>query len=643
MPTSNPFATGCVMFLLLVCSFGQAASPQSQEPDSSVAREAVFEEIKQTREAMESILAATQAQLAQIDSARKAFQKNSGSMLEHVRALRFVLQQRQNALQRAQDLLVSYNDNDTASAAGRDYWKNFAENLQAELATPKWSEEKSPVDSSRLDSLYRNALARVSEGLSKYPVLQKISLPLIKLVGKPLTTAELANGLREVQALRGNLSRFRKGPELYKLIKKTVPAIKTSFQSFDKLLLPIETALVDFNAELGKVALRFEMRLAKTQALLNSLQVLAKNFRNLQSFQAAEVRQQLIFLRQQNQILDYEHRVLKSYHGEIEDALARRQWQIILAALAKQDPDFGSVDLEKNAYVIFIGANDLDERFLLHEERAQPSEYLYAIDDFCVLWLEDNPQETYRITVSVEVLQSEFELTFGQFKTLAEARAKGGEGVAPEPTLFFYGMKKVKKISDPARINIGMQRVLTTAPGTSDTPPEVQDLNEVFQASYKVHEKSFWHVSVGLAAGFVKPSNFTVAGRQLKASVKGNSELDEHLYALLNYHPFGHDIDRFGRYREWDYRKLMVQAGLNVSKDPLNRLYIGLGYRAFKEVHLDVLHYWWRQPRRNQTVALEDAASLDDAKQAFDQVYRGGNFAVGLSFYPKRIFGFLGL
>ena len=158
-----------------------------------------------------------------------------------------------------------------------------------------------------------------------------------------------------------------------------------------------------------------------------------------------------------------------------------------------------------------------------------------------------------------------------------------------------------------------------------------------------MHEESWAHVSVGLAAGYAERANFVVENNALALTPEGENELDEHLYALLNIHLGARDIDRFNAYPFFHPGKLMLQGGIEISRNPLDRLYLGLGYRLFKQIQLDLLYFWERQPRRDQRVDLADRPSLDDAKDAFDRRYRAGNLAVGISFYPAWLFGLLGV
>lgn len=134
---------------------------------------------------------------------------------------------------------------------------------------------------------------------------------------------------------------------------------------------------------------------------------------------------------------------------------------------------------------------------------------MFAIRSLYAIWLEDNPFEKYEIEMSVEVLQSEFELTFGQYRELADA-IKGGPTIATDPTIYYYGMKKIDKISDPANIKVRMLRTYSDVAGDILSPTEVVETNEVFKSSYKIHEKSYWHVSAGVGVSYFEPDNFTI-------------------------------------------------------------------------------------------------------------------------------------
>ncbi|MDZ7344214.1 MAG: hypothetical protein ONA90_06830, partial [candidate division KSB1 bacterium] len=178
--------------------------------------------------------------------------------------------------------------------------------------------------------------------------------------------------------------------------------------------------------------------------------------------------------------------------------------------------------------------------------------------------------------------------------------------------------------------------------GATNASAFATSAEEVFKTRYTIHAKSRAHLSFGLAAGLVERADFVVAGNRLKISTREKKELDQQFYALVNLHLGGHDLDRFHRYRALSFRKFMLQGGLGLSSHPLDKLYAGLGYRLAVAVQIDLLHFWSREPNREQTVSLDNAASIEEAKNKFEKTYYAGNFAVGLSFYPRRLFGFLG-
>ena len=641
----NRFGFKLFVSMCVICIFFSTKGlvGQGRNDISSSPKDALISEASHTKTSLEKMLADTRKQISQMETWKAAFEKNFNDVLNLIHVFRFNLRQKIAYLQQIQEQMTGFNTGDTLTYS-ITYWEEFTEQLKTEFNSDEWNV---PDETGEDFRKINNGLDKLIETLNlkalRHPLVKDVVTNLIDFVlKKPLDPTMMVEASNGVAQLREALSGTSWEPRIFNTVKGSILSIRNVLTKIERPLETIEVSMIELNEKIAIVSRLLDHRLAKLDMLVGSIQVIARNLRSLTVFDPTEVRQQLIFLRNQNQFLDYEHRVLKSYNGEIEKAIKTKNWITILRAISRQDPDFGELNLEKNAFVLFVGANEVNRHFLLHEENAIPSNYLYAIKSLSTIWLEDNPWETYEIDMSIEVLQSEFEITFGQFKTIMEARKRGDE-IQPEPTLFFYGMKKISDISSPAKINLAMRRKLLQESDESTIVTEVEEINDVFKTSYKIHERSLAHVSVGLGAGFVKKSNFILDGTQLKVSKSGDKELDQNLYALVNFHLGARDIDRFNRYPFLSFRKLMLQGGLSVSKNPLNRLYLGLGYRVLKDVQLDVLYYWRRVPDSSQSVSLDGPASLNDAKKSFEKVYQAGNFAIGLSFYPQRLYGLLGL
>ena len=628
----------CCIFFSIKTAAGQVAIDSDHYNKDSL-----LTETRMTRFSLEKLLAETRNQLAQFESKKAAFETDFTNFINQVHIFRFNLRQKLAYLQRVQEQLTGFNPTDTLTYS-RSYWQEFTENLRREFDSAKWNLGEETGDSfKKISSGLDKLIDLLNVKALRHPMVKDAITNLLQFVLKnPLEPSMMADASNGVTQLREALSGTTWEPRILTAAKGSILGVKSILTKINEPLEVIETDMLEVNEKMAKLSQLLDHRLAKLDTLIGSAQVIERNLHSIEAFDPTEVRQQLIFLRNQNQFIDYEHRVLKSFNGTIESAIKTGDWKAILRAIARQDPNFGELNLEKNAYILFVGASEVNRHFLIHERNHRPSDYLYAIKNMTAIWLEDNKYETYEIDMSIELLQSEFELTFGQFKSIFEAR-KRGEALVTEPTLFFYGMKKISDISSPAKINLSMRRELIDETGEAPILAEVVETNDVFSTSYKIHERSLAHISVGLAAGFVKKSNFVISGNQLKVSQSGDKELDQQLYALFNFHLGARDVDRFERYPFLSPGKLMLQAGIGVSKNPLDRLYLGFGYRFARDVQLDVLYYWRRKPDPSQSVSLDDAASLVDAKHKFDRVYQSGNFAIGLSFYPRRLFGFLGI
>lgn len=629
--------------LIWIISGTAAGAREEKESASTTERDTLLAESGKTKKSLADDLIATRTQMAELEAQRIAFMKDFQNVFDHLHLYRANLRQRLLLVQLIYQQWTGYSEKDTLTYS-QAYWQNLGEDLKKQMESSSWQfPDGGGEELGRLTGELNSSIDLLNTKMLQHPMMKSIVTALINLLLKqPLDPAMTIDASAAVGKLRQALSGTKWEPSIFKGIKNSLAGIEKSLTKIDDPLASLEEYMTVLNQRLTLLSSMLEHRLTKLDTLLGSVQVLEKNIHSLHDFNPAEVRQQLIFLRNQNRFLDYEHRVLKSYNGVIESAIQARDCKAILEAIFCQDPEAGKIDLEKNGYLIFIGAGGVNLPFLIHEENHAPSDYLYAIDSLYAIWLEDNPWETYDITLSVELLQSEFELTFGQFKTVLEARRRGEEQ-KPEPTLFFYGMKRLSDISSPSRINLSIKRNVLQPVDIGAPVTQVIETSDVFSTSYIVHEKSLVHMSVGIAAGYVKKSNFKIAGNQLAMSESGDKELDQHLYALLNFHLGGRDIDRFQQQKFLSLQKLMLQAGLGVSQNPLDRIYLGLGYRIQKELQLDLLYYWRRGPKLSQSVSLDDVATIEDAKKKFDEVYQKGHVAFGLSFYPQRLFGFLGL
>lgn len=630
----------CILTFFLICSSHLTATlARQQEPDSStVPHASLSDEIALIKISLETSLTENLAEIERIEQAKDFFHQRVGNLPIKIRAFRPHLQERQSFLQKHDEILAAYDPNDTL-ALTQSYWQYFTKNLGLAFSAEKWQYEGKirpqrllSEDYEELVSQYNNFISRLDPDAIHHPLLSEMVLGLINDAGaNPFETKDLADGFAQTAKMREVLLQEPWGPEKYNSIKPAILSVRNIFDKAGQQLSRIEALITEFYRQEERIAAQLERRLDKIDALRSSVGRIENNLRHRKKVDSTQVRQQLAFIETQKQFIDYEHRVLKSY-GEIEKAISENNWKAILAVIAGQDPDFGQLDVGKNGYVLYIGAQDRNLGLLVHEERGASSDYLLAPHSFFVIWLEDNPLEKYQINLSVQKLPSELETTLGIIRKEWKRVAKRRE-IAVAPTFFYYDVKKLSRVPNPAQINLTLHRLETEALAL---PPGGAESNEAYKAGFKVHEKSLAHFSVGLAAAFFEPPIFVTEGNTLKINSKGKRELDQHLHALFNFHLGARDIDRFSRYRVFDYRKFMLQAGVGIAKNPLDRLYVGIGYRLFKAAQIDFLYLWLSEQDRSQAVSLEGVASLEEAKKKFDKAYRG-NFAIGVSFQPQLI------
>jgi hypothetical protein len=600
----------------------------------------IASEAKITGASIRSLLSETRREIARIDTFKSQFVSDLNLLTHQVAEYRSNLAHRKAFLDQIHRSFIRYNPGDTLTYS-MEYWRNVTTGLKEEINTEAWTPDAQAWDdlAMRIDRFS----GRLNHGGMKTRLVKEAVVALLKLsMAEPLDPAMISNVQDGIGSLRDVLSGTGWEPRILPGVRNTVLQLRSAVQKMANVLESLESGMLKINSQVNEADKVLSRRLEKLDGILNSFQVIESNLHSIEDYNPTEMRQQFIFLRNQNRFIDYPHSVLKSFNNSVEDAISGKNWREVLDIIAAQDPDFGAVDLTQNAVVLFVGAGEINRHYLIFEERGTASSYLYNIDSFTAVWLEDNTREIYEIDMSIELLQSEFEQTFGQFRQIWEAKTRGDD-IPPEPTLYFYGMKRIDNVSSPAKINLSMRRIVMEKNEREGGFDRVEEINDVFRANYVIHEKSYLHVSVGLSAGFVKKSNFALDGNALRISHSGDRELDQHLYALVNYHLGARDVDRFEQYPMFSLQKFMVQAGIGISKHPLDRIYAGLGYRFMRDVQLDLLVYWTRREDPDQVVIVGDAATIQDAKARFDKKYDGGHLAIGLSFYPQKIFGLLGL
>lgn len=175
--------------------------------------------------------------------------------------------------------------------------------------------------------------------------------------------------------------------------------------------------------------------------------------------------------------------------------------------------------------------------------------------------------------------------------------------------------------------------------------PKISRVPKTF--SYKIHERNFLSLKVGISATDVKLKQFSFNNDTLKVSLDsaGKSQWTANLYVSAELFPFGRDIDRFEAiwkkpfYKPWE--RLGIFGGIKLSKDPLSAFYTGLSVSISKTSSIQ-FGFSFRNEVVPQVTSVEGITSLDSALEYAKRKY-GRSFFVGVSFAPGQISKSLGL
>ena len=292
------------------------------------------------------------------------------------------------------------------------------------------------------------------------------------------------------------------------------------------------------------------------------------------------------------------------------------------------------------------------------------SNYLYATKNVLIVYVDasseyysqpDNtnnqPNQLVNSIVQINYKTSFFSQSFKDLTTLiSSVGVLSSQNVqSPKLTLTFV-LIDPKRIKDPCDIVI-------------------QNKTFAKDLTFSVHERNFASFQTGLVNNKYTLNNFSISNVNLNVT-PDTTNWQSHIYALLEFHPWGRDIDNFlplwkslfskspdiiknsgkseSLHNVWNWLmyntayRIGVYGGLQISKDPLSNLYAGFNYAVTKE--LSVNFGWvWANEVVPQVTEIGNITSVSDALQYAKRSYSKGKFSWGLSFAPSELISLLGI
>ncbi len=170
------------------------------------------------------------------------------------------------------------------------------------------------------------------------------------------------------------------------------------------------------------------------------------------------------------------------------------------------------------------------------------------------------------------------------------------------------------------------------------------------ELSYEIHERNKFAVTVGVAANMLNERLFQPNDQktELDISAKDTQTLKSSLFALLDYCPAGRVLERMNFVLDKDPgvpvmspQRFSLVGGVKLSKDPLEKIYMGIGYALSRGTRLTAGFLYARVPVE-KTVAITPTTSLDYLRDNADREYKPYWF-FGVTVTPGSMIKTLGL
>lgn len=282
------------------------------------------------------------------------------------------------------------------------------------------------------------------------------------------------------------------------------------------------------------------------------------------------------------------------------------------------------------------------ESYILNKENGEWQDYILdkkkillvfigGMEDLAKAEIKVNNKPSSFSTSLSEVVQITNAVTGAKFADDQNNCSISDKG--PEELTVTFALISENKIKPPADIELGLGK-------------------ENEKITLPVHEKARFGIKVGFSGAFVSRKNFSISTDN-KLTIKADSlkqeELKSNLMAIIEWMPWGRDIDRLEPVwsknkdvKTFSLERFGFTAGVKISKDPLQTLYGGIAYSLSKEVALNFGIAYYATPKEIKDLPVTAEAGLDYLKDNADRRLEPKIF-FGISFSPGQLGKALGI
>lgn len=222
------------------------------------------------------------------------------------------------------------------------------------------------------------------------------------------------------------------------------------------------------------------------------------------------------------------------------------------------------------------------------------STYLLNVDQILIVAI-GGKNDLQRMTLDVNNKASSFEVSLDELTDLATGLGLGGplayirttdqldvelhDPIESEIDISFT-LVNPRKIKFPSTINIAL-------PDQKDT------------IRLDIHEKSYFQLKAGFSAGYVNRKQTVIDGSSVTVALDEDKkeELKGNLYALIDFYPWGRDLDRLEPIWKGiskskkdiaavSIQRVGITGGIRLSKDPFSSIFMGLSYAITSNLSL---------------------------------------------------------
>jgi len=183
----------------------------------------------------------------------------------------------------------------------------------------------------------------------------------------------------------------------------------------------------------------------------------------------------------------------------------------------------------------------------------------------------------------------------------------------------------------------------------SPSQVNLNDNKDSTKYTFKIHEKSYWGIKVGVSFSNLDRKNFSLNSQNqvtVKLDTAQQKEWKSNLAAMIEFYPFGRDYDRLQPI--WSSKqqtnfgdRIGIVAGMKIAKDPLQDIYTGFSIALSEDYSISFGLQFHSQTKDQLNLPVGINTSLDYLKNNLSREYKTIGF-LNLSLNPAAVSKILG-